>query len=229
MRTMMMSLALALIMLVPASLAVAQRGTGAREGVARQPVKPDVVSIAGELKEVRTGPCEHTTGRSPIGTHLILLVGQEEVNVHLGPATEVAAMVEELNFGDNIEADVFRTERLSPNEYVAVSVTAAGKQHVLRDSSLRPMWAGTGRRWRPLRLGQGSQPAVVSNEAKPLVTSTLLDPPNTAHLTKAQVAKIEMILNDAEQRVYDVLTKAQKDSLTNSVTPAPTPAEVPEE
>jgi hypothetical protein len=138
-------------------------------------------------------------------------------------------MVEEFNFGDTIEAEVFRTERLSPNEYVAVSVTAAGKQHVLRDSSLRPMWAGQGRRWRQLRLGQGIQPPVVSKEAAPLVTSTLLDPPNTAGLTKAQVAKIEMILNDAEQREYDVLTKAQKESLTNAERPVPETEEVPEE
>jgi hypothetical protein len=229
MRTILMSLGLALMMLVPASLAVAQRGTGARDGVARQLVKPEVVSIAGELKEIRTGPCQHTTGRSPIGTHLILTVGQEELNVHLGPATEVVAMVEELNFGDTIEADVFRTERLSPDEYVAVSVTAAGKQYVLRDSSLRPIWAGNGRRWRQLRIAGSTEPAVVSQDFAPLVTTTLLDPPNSAHLTKVQVAKIGMILRDAEQRVYDVLTKAQKDSLTNSVNPAPETEEVPEE
>jgi hypothetical protein len=229
MKTILMGLGLALMMLVPASLAVAQRGTGARDGVARQPVKPDVVSVAGELKEIRTGVCEHTTGGSPIGTHLIVTVGQEELNVHLGPATEVAAMVAELNFGDTIEADVFRTERLSPSEYIAVSVTAAGKQHVLRDSSLRPMWAGNGRRWRQLRLGQGVQPAVVSKDVAPLVSTTLLDPPNSVGLTKAQVVKIEMILTDAEQRIYDVLTKAQQESLTSAVNPEPETEEVPQD
>ncbi len=45
---------------------------GQSRGVARQAVKPDVVSFSGKLVEITTGPCESTTGRSAVRTHLIL-------------------------------------------------------------------------------------------------------------------------------------------------------------
>ena len=127
---------------VAASMAQAQRGIGDPTGVARQPVKPEIVSLSGKLVEVKTGPCEATTGRSPIGTHLILeTANKKQLNVHLGPATAVADTVAKLSVGQEISAKAFRTEKMKENHYVAQSL-AFGKSTVeLRDADLRPVWA----------------------------------------------------------------------------------------
>ena len=69
-----------------AGAAYAQKETDDATGVARQAGKPEVVVLSGKLLEIKIGPCEATTGRSPIGTHIILETAEKEkVNVHLGP------------------------------------------------------------------------------------------------------------------------------------------------
>ena len=112
--------------------------------MARQPVKPAVQTIVGTLKEIKTGPWEHTTGRSPIGTHLILQAEKATYNLHLGPASEVKDVVATVRVGDKVEATAFRTERLPEEHYIAVSVKSGDKEIVLRADSLRPRWAGGG-------------------------------------------------------------------------------------
>ena len=49
-------------------------------------VKPDTVALEGTLSAIEIGPCQHTTGRSMVGTHLIVTsADQKKLNVHLGP------------------------------------------------------------------------------------------------------------------------------------------------
>jgi hypothetical protein len=50
-----------------------------------------------------------------------------------------------LRVGQNVVVDVFRTEKLPADHYVAVRLNTDGKAITLRDESLRPIWAGTGR------------------------------------------------------------------------------------
>lgn len=123
-------------------MAHAQRGMGDPSGVARQPVKPEVVSLSGKLVEVKTGPCESTTGRSPIGTHLILeTADKSQLNIHLGPAAAVADTVAKLLVGQEIAVKAFRTEKMKENHYVAQSLTFGKTTIELRDAGLRPVWA----------------------------------------------------------------------------------------
>ena len=123
----------------------AQRGVGDPVGIARQATRPAVTQVAGTLSEIRIGPCE-STGHGGIGAHLILRTSESEyVNVHLGPAAAVEFVTKQLNVGQDITASVFRTEKLPSDHFVAVSVTSDSKTTALRDESLRPIWAGTGR------------------------------------------------------------------------------------
>ena len=72
MRNLMVTASVMFAAMLLADAVAAQRGTGEREGVARQDVKPEVQTITGTLKEIKTDPCQQTTGRSPVGTHLLL-------------------------------------------------------------------------------------------------------------------------------------------------------------
>ncbi|MGA9549322.1 MAG: hypothetical protein WBS14_16830 [Rhodomicrobium sp.] len=47
--------------------ATAQKGMGEPGGVARQAVKPPSEVMSGTIKDIKTGRCEHTTGRSVEG------------------------------------------------------------------------------------------------------------------------------------------------------------------
>ncbi len=128
-----------------ASTALGQKGVGDLVGVARQATKPEVVSLSGNLVEVKTGPCESTTGRSPIGTHIILETAPEQqVNIHLGPAAVVADTVARLTVGQPLAVRAFRTEKMKPNHYVAQSLTFDKTTVELRDALLRPVWARGG-------------------------------------------------------------------------------------
>jgi len=128
----------------------AQKGTGETSGVARQAVKPAVVTLSGELLEIKTGPCENTAGRSPLGTHLILKDSAGKVlNVHLGPESAVDHAVEQLTVGQLLTMEAFRTDRLPEGHYIAKSLLLGDKTIHLRDDNLRPSWAygrGMGRR-----------------------------------------------------------------------------------
>lgn len=136
-------LVLALVVL-PAN---GQRGRGDTVGIARQGVRPEVTRIAGELIEIKTGRCEATTGRAAIGTHLILQSESgKKLNLHLGPANSVEKIVAGLKIGQQVAADVFRTEKHVEGDYVAVRLLLDEKSVSLRDDSLRPTWANGGQR-----------------------------------------------------------------------------------
>lgn len=134
--------------------AIAQRGMGDRVGVAQQAVKPEVVHFMGTVKSIVTEPCEMTTGRSTTGTHFVLTVNDEdELNVHLGPASSVEFAAAKLVVGQEVMVEVFRTEKMKQNHYVAQSLTVDGDTIRLRDENRRPEWAGEGRALRG--SGQG--------------------------------------------------------------------------
>jgi len=144
MRTGLASIAaVALLWGVAAPPANAQRGMGERTGVARQAVRPEVVTLKGKVVRVETAPCQNTTGRSRAGTHLVLKTAKgEKLNIHLGPAAAVKDTADRLSAGLKVKVEAFRTEKMTENHYVAKSLTFDGTTVELRDESLRPRWAG---------------------------------------------------------------------------------------
>jgi hypothetical protein len=128
--------------------ALAQRGTGESTGIARETVRPAVVEVTGKLKAIEVGPCENTTGRYPIGSHLLLTTSDnKEINIHIGPAAMSKSLTKQLTVGNELKAKVFRTERMAKNHYVAQAVYVDGKAVELRDANLRPYWAGGRQGW----------------------------------------------------------------------------------
>lgn len=140
-------------MLLFSSVAVqSQKGTGAADGIVRQNLELPVTEMTGELAAVKTGPCERTSGKSPLGTHLLIKSGDRMLNLHLGPAEAVRDVVEQLDVGDKVVFDAFRTDRLPANAYIAKSITLDDNMMELRDDHLRPRWAsgrGGGAKKRP--------------------------------------------------------------------------------
>lgn len=120
-----------------------QRGMGDSYGIARAKVKPPVVRLSGKLCEIRNHPCEKTTGWSDMGTHLILENKQgKQLNIHLGPTRSVAMFVELLTINKQLDLLAFRTDKMPEDQYVATTLIVGDRSLVLRDSSLRPYWAG---------------------------------------------------------------------------------------
>jgi len=137
-----------LLVLIFSSAAPGQRGMGDSVGVAQQMLKPSLVHISGKLKEIKTHPCENTTGQADLGTHLILKDNEgQELNVHLGPTLVLSETVKRLNIGSKIEFIGFRTDNMPLNQYVAKILIFDGNVIQLRDSGLRPYWAGSGFGW----------------------------------------------------------------------------------
>lgn len=143
------SILLAGVLLLSAFPANAQKGQGDPTGIAREPGQPPVETVTGELLRIETGPCENSTGHAYVGTHLFLEngAGDEPLNVHLGPSYAVSSFVEDLEAGQNLEVEVFRTEQLEANQYIAKAFTANNHTVQLRDDILRPFWAGNRRTW----------------------------------------------------------------------------------
>ena len=126
-----------------ASCAFAQRGMGEPAGVARQVVKPEVVSLSGKVLAVETGPCEMSTGRASTGTHFLLETPKgEKLNVHLGPATVVGRIADQLSAGKKVTIKAFRTAKMPEDHYVAKSLAFDGNTIQLRDETFRPFWLG---------------------------------------------------------------------------------------
>jgi hypothetical protein len=126
-----------------ASEALAQKGTGDATGVARQAVKPEVVSLTGKITEVQSAPCELSTGWGAIGTHVLLKADEGKTfNIHLGPQAEVADVAERLKVGETLVVSAFRTEKMWEGHYVAQSLKVGDEMIELRDVALRPVWAG---------------------------------------------------------------------------------------
>lgn len=122
--------------------ATAQRGSGESEGIAPRGERPPAIMLAGTVESVETGPCEMTTGRAAIGVHLQLDTDEHgPVNLHLGPAAALQALLEQVMAGRSVTAAAFRTERLPEGAFIAQSVTVDGDHFMLRDDSLRPRWA----------------------------------------------------------------------------------------
>ena len=130
----------------------AQKGMGDSTGMARQAVKPEIVSFSGKVSEVKTEPCKKTTGRANVGTHFLLETAEAEtLNIHLGPADTVADIAKKLKAGEQVTVKCFRTAKMEENHYVARLLVIGDESMELRDENLRPFWAG-GRgdsQWRP--------------------------------------------------------------------------------
>jgi hypothetical protein len=125
---------------------VAQKGTGSQTGIVRESTDAELSEVSGIIKEVKIGPCENSTGRSNSGTHLIVSTdNNSELNIHLGPTNEVSSIVKDLSPGLNIKCKVFRTDNLPDNNYIALDLETDSQFYLLRDSNLRPFWAGKGR------------------------------------------------------------------------------------
>lgn len=133
---------------LPTPLVYAQRGMGDSTGVARQEILPELVSLSGRLASVETHPCQKTTGRGVVGTHLKLETDEgEQVNVDLGWAAAVEPIVRQLSVGQEVKVVAFRTDKMPEKQYVAKSLTFGGKTMQLRDENLRPIWAGGRPAW----------------------------------------------------------------------------------
>jgi hypothetical protein len=141
-RSTVLAIVLATVAVAPAA---AQRGTGEGTGVARD-VAENVHGIAGRLIETVVGTCEATTGRAVEGAHLVLaLPDGQEAEVHLGPLAAVEGLLAAADIGDEVRADVFRTDAMPPGAFAAVTVTIDGESFRLRGDDLRPTWtAGRG-------------------------------------------------------------------------------------
>jgi len=137
-------LATLLAVLVWTSVAPGQRGMGSSRGIAQLGWKPHVVRISGKVLEIKTHPCEQTTGKAELGTHVILEDKQgRELNIHLGPAPVVAEAVEQLTVGRRLDVLGFRTDQMPPNQYVAKTLILGNRRIQLRDSELRPYWSSS--------------------------------------------------------------------------------------
>ncbi len=133
------------VALLMAGAAMAQRGTGEASGVARQGLNLPIVTVTGTVSEVKIGPCENTTGRSAVGAHLMVKAADNRViNLHLGPAASVDDVLKAVKAGMPITADTFRTDRMPQDAYVVRTITVGNQAIQLRDSTLRPRWAGSG-------------------------------------------------------------------------------------
>lgn len=135
------------LLILSVATADAQRGRGNPTGMGQELVKPDIVEISGELVEIKTGPCEQTTGHAIIGTHLFIRENTDGtlLNIHLGDATAVESNVAALVIGNQVNVRVFRTDLLDANHYIAMELESDGKSMMLRTSDFRPVWAGSNR------------------------------------------------------------------------------------
>lgn len=131
-----------LLALFVATTGQAQKGQGETEGLARQGATPEMEAIAGTLERVKTGPCEHSTGRAQVGTHLLIREDDGRVvNVHVGPSRAVRPFVNSLTTGDALEITAFRTELLPPDQYIAKTIRTDDETYTVRSDDLRPFWA----------------------------------------------------------------------------------------
>ena len=145
-----------LVALVLDSAALGQKGRGEPTGVAREKSQPAVVTLSGRVLAVETGPCQMSSGRAYVGTHFLLETTKgRELNIHLGPATVVRPIADQLKVGKQVIVHGFRTEKMPKEHYAAQSLVLGKKSIELRDKSLQPFWAGGGAASRGRGLGGG--------------------------------------------------------------------------
>lgn len=124
----------------------AQKGMGETEGIAKGNEIPTLQTISGLVTEVKTGPCTYTTGKSTSGTHVMVQTADDAIlNIHLGPTARIFDFIEEAE-GHQLEAVVFRTEKLPKNHFIAKELEYNGNKLVLRNGYLKPFWAHKGRK-----------------------------------------------------------------------------------
>lgn len=124
-------------------VALAQRGLGDEQGVVRQGVETERVSVEGKIKEIVVEECENTTGPFAVGMHLLVTTAEDkQYNVHLGPAVLIKGMIEPLKTDQAVTVQAFRTEKMAADDLVAVELKFGAKTVRLRDENLRPVWAG---------------------------------------------------------------------------------------
>jgi uncharacterized membrane protein YgcG len=136
-------LAAALALAAGGGTASAQRGMGESEGVAPD-VTYDPRGLRGEIAAIEVGACANTTGRAVEGAHLIVAMPDgQDANVHLGPtrAESVGRVLDAVEVGDEVRAEVFRTDVMPFGTFAAVTVTVDGETVRLRAPNLRPDWA----------------------------------------------------------------------------------------
>lgn len=133
-----------LIMFMLNLSAFAQKGMGDSTGIARSGGQLTIETFEGILDHIKTGPCEHTTGNTIIGTHLFMNTEENDqlLNVHLGAAYAVEEFITELEIGQQLKIEAFKTEEMNPLEFIAIKVVSNGYEFRLRDENLRPVWAG---------------------------------------------------------------------------------------
>lgn len=137
-----------MILLTVTFFGFAQKGTGNDSGIARSNTTYGIEQISGELQEIINEPCTETTGKYSEGTHLLVKTGdgnKQTLNVHLGPASVVSDMTDQLKTGKEIQIKVFSTNDLPDNQYIAQEFSVNGETYELRDENLRPFWAGNGK------------------------------------------------------------------------------------
>src|SRR6056297_2171065 len=138
------SILFAVIFLSISSMSFAQRGTGNKAGIARNNSNNVTESISGRLLKILNEPCTNTTGRYDKGMHFIVDrkdKGGTNLNIHLGPASEVSEMTNHLKPGQEIRLKVFKTEDLPDNQFIAKSFTSNNETYKIRDDDFRPFWA----------------------------------------------------------------------------------------
>ncbi len=130
-----------LTLLVTTIVGYSQKGTGENKGVSRQELNSELLELEGTIETIESGPCKYTTGKSVSGTHLIIKLQMETLNIHLGPTAEVSRYFNGTE-GEYIAMIVFRTNKLPEDHYIAKEIILNGQSIVLRDEDLRPVWAG---------------------------------------------------------------------------------------
>jgi hypothetical protein len=136
---------ISMILLSLTSLGYTQKGTGNTSGIAKSDLVNEIENVSGELQQIITEPCTQTTGRYSEGSHLLIKTNQERtstLNLHLGPTRVISGMTNQLKTGQGIKVKVFSTKVMPANHYIVKEFQSNGESYEIRDSDLRPFWAG---------------------------------------------------------------------------------------
>jgi hypothetical protein len=132
----------AILALLLASGAFAQRGAGPRDWYGRMYNPQTVETLSGEVVSVDT----ITRNRYP-GVHLTVKTAQETVDVHLGPAWHIDKQAMKFAANDRVEVTGSRVTVEGKVAIIAAEVKKDDQTLKLRDAATGiPVWAGQGRR-----------------------------------------------------------------------------------
>ena len=155
-----------LIMLIWTATAPGQLGMGDRKGIVQQGLKPRLVRLSGTLQQIQTHPCESTTGKAELGTHLIIEDKDgQELNIHLGPASKVSEIAKRLTLRTRVDLLGFRTDKMPSNHYVAKTLILPNHIIPLRESDLRPYWSAN-------RLSEKPPVPTIASSGKRMMSET---------------------------------------------------------